>query len=67
MAWFMTWAVECIVKLFIGLKNNMKTKTRGENAYFISVYVQTLRCQLDSQVEICNRSWIFGSNLRRKN
>ena len=39
----------------------MKTKTRDENVYFISVYVQTLRCQLDSQVEICNRSWILGS------
>ena len=33
MAWFMTWAVECIVKLFIGLKNNMKTKTRDENVF----------------------------------
>ena len=34
MAWFMTWAVECIVKLFIGLKNNMKTKTRDENVFY---------------------------------
>ena len=37
MAWFMTWAVECTVKLFIGSKNNMKTKKRDENVYFIFV------------------------------
>lgn len=59
MASFMTWAVRCTVKLFTALKN--LCKERDKNVDFIPRHVQSLRCQLDIQVEISSSNWTTGS------